>query len=323
VTSVDVARLAGVSRATVSHILNDQVERFNEDTVERVRNAAVELGYVRSAAGRALVMGRSDFILVVVPYATFNRLQDVIDSLSADIEDLGFTTVVHFSASRSKGETPNRLQHMIETLRPAGVLDLGGLSARDAEFIARVGCPIFPRELPTDPNSRIGFLQADHLHSRGHTEIAYAFLSDTRFDPFGRGRAAAVTEFCAATGLKPPTLIHVPLEAAGARLALEGLLELRGRPVAIACSSDTVALALVFAAGRLGCAVPDDIAVVGAEGADVGQIVSPRLTTVAGEVAASLRFYRHALVQAYGSPTASEPPNASEEVFRVVLGETT
>jgi DNA-binding LacI/PurR family transcriptional regulator len=323
VTSVDVARHAGVSRATVSHILNDQIERFNEDTIERVRNAAVELGYVRSAAARALVMGRSDFIVVVVPYATFNRLQDVIDGLSADIESLGFTTVVHFSAARAKGETRNRLHHMIEALRPAGVFDLGGLSARDIAFIERVGCPIFPREMPIDFNSQIGLLQAEHLFSRGHTEIAYAFLSDARFDPYGRRRAAAVDEFCAAAGLAPPTQIHVPLEAEGARLALEGLLELRGQPVAIACSSDTVALALVFAAGRLGCAVPDDVAVVGAEGTEIGQMVTPRLTTIAGEVAGGVRYYRQALVQAYGPPTAMEQPAASDQVFRVVTGETT
>jgi len=75
VTSTDIARMAGVSRSTVSLILNDQDARFSPDTVERVRACATTLGYVRSAAGRALVKGHSDFIVLVVPYTTFVKLQ--------------------------------------------------------------------------------------------------------------------------------------------------------------------------------------------------------------------------------------------------------
>jgi DNA-binding LacI/PurR family transcriptional regulator len=307
----------------VSHVLNGQVERFSDDTVERVRSAAVELGYVRSGAGRALVMGRSDFIVLVVPHATITRLQDVVEVLSADIEEFGFTVIVHFNGAHAESETPSRLHHMIEELRPAGVVDLGGLFPRDLDFMGRVGCPVIPQEAPADANQWIGHLQARHLRSRGYMKIAYAFLLEPRDDPFGQGRAGAVAEFCAAEGLAPPTRIHVPLDTEGARRALERLLALRGRPVGIACYNDEVAIALVFAAKGLALAVPGDVAVVGVERTNVGQLVSPRLTTVAADVPAAVRHIRHALAQSYGSANAAPGVPTPEEAYAILIGETT
>nr|BFE37348.1 LacI family DNA-binding transcriptional regulator [Actinomadura rugatobispora] len=320
---MDVARLAGVSRATVSHVLNGQTEKFNADTVERVRSAAAELGYVRSTAGRALAMGRSDLVVVVVPYTTFIRLQDVIEVLSSDIAELGFSMVVHFSMSRTKEETPNRLLHLIETLRPAGVVDLGGVSRRELDLIEKTGCAVLPRKLHFDVNHWIGILQARHLHSRGYTELVYAFLSDVRDDPYGRSRSAAVTEFCEAEGLTAPIHVHVPIEPEGAEEALKTVLEQRGRPVGIACFNDEVAVAVVFAAKRLGLSVPGDVAVIGAEGAEIGQAVSPRVTTVKGDVPAAVRHIRYLLAQTFGGPAPSDGIPPQEDAYSILPGETT
>jgi DNA-binding LacI/PurR family transcriptional regulator len=325
VTSVDVARLAGVSRTTVSDVLNDQrVDRYHPETVERVRGAAAELGYVRSAAGRALVMGRSDFIIVVVPYVTYMRFQDIIEALTGHIEELGFNAVVHFKGPKEKGRsTQSRLLNLVEALRPAGVVDLGGLSRGEVAFIEKSRCPVIPQEEPVDVNDWIGLLQAEHLHSRGFTEIAYAFLSDARDEPYGRARATAVADYCASEELAPPTHVHVPIEPEGARQALEELVAQRGRPVGIACHNDEVAIAVVFAAHRLGLGVPTDVAVVGVEGGDLGQAISPRLTTVMGDVSASVQHVRYSLTQTYGGAVPPEEVPSLEAVFRILPGETT
>jgi DNA-binding LacI/PurR family transcriptional regulator len=322
VTSTDIARMAGVSRSTVSLILNDRDARFSPDTVRRVRECAAALGYVRSAAGRTLVRGHSDFVVVIVPYTTFVKLQDVVETLSADLAELGFSVVVHFSVKRADDVRPSRLHHLVKALRPAGVIDLGGLSPDDGAFLEAAGCPVFPRSEP-EFNTRIGRVQAEHLHARGHTRMAYAFLSDARDDPYGAQRATGVAEFCAARGLPRPAQLHVPIEPDGAMRALAALLQAGPRPTAVACYNDEVAVALVFAAQRLGLAVPGDLAIMGAEGYSIGQAVTPRLTTVVSDVATILAHIRYSLAEAYDGLAAPGEVPGPESAYSLLLGETT
>jgi DNA-binding LacI/PurR family transcriptional regulator len=324
-TSTDVARLAGVSRATVSHILNGQVERFSEETAQRVRSAATALGYVPSAAGRALVTGRSDFVILVVPNVTLTNIQDIIETVAADLEDYGLNVVVHFSIPGAAGDPLARLQHIVETLRPAGLIDLGGLSRSELRQLERQGCPIIsPRldvpETTPDGNVFIARAQAEHLIARGYVRLAYAFLADRRDDAYGRIRAVEVAEICVARGLAAPVNVDVPLDPEGARAALAPVSA--GGPVAFVCSNDEVALAVTFAALGLGAAVPGDVAAIGVGGNEVGQLVTPRLTTVAFDLRASMASIRSAIARTL-SPTAAPLELPSAAAFFVVQGQTT
>ena len=98
ITSWDVARLAGVSRSTVSQVLNGNHERFPQETRDRVAQAAETLSYRPSRAGRSLVTGLSDLIVVVVPNVTFGRhLQDAVDSIAASTAATGMSVVVRYA----------------------------------------------------------------------------------------------------------------------------------------------------------------------------------------------------------------------------------
>jgi DNA-binding LacI/PurR family transcriptional regulator len=321
-TSADVARRAAVSRSTVSHVLNGQTARFNPDTVERVRQAAADLGYVPSAAGRALVIGRSDFIVIVAPDTTLTRLQDVVEVLAADMKDLGFTAVAHFPPTEAERELPSRLHRVVEALRPAGVIDLGGLSARDLDYLRGIGCPVLTQFEQDTLNPYIGTLQAAHLHSRGHTEIAYAFLSDGRTNPYASARATGVGEFCAEHNLRAPAHVSVSLDPSSAAQALDQLVGRYGRRFGIACYNDEVALALVYAAQRLGLSIPDEVGVIGVDRSSAGQLVVPRLSTVSADVVASLARVRLAIVRTYGTGSALEELPPLDEVVSVLPGET-
>jgi DNA-binding LacI/PurR family transcriptional regulator len=326
-TSADVARLAGVSRATVSHILNGQVERFSEETAQRVRSAATALGYVPSAAGRALVTGRSDFVILVVPNVTLTNIQDIIETVAADLEYYGLNVVVHFSIPGAAGDPLARLQHIVETLRPAGLIDLGGLSQHELRLLERQGIAIIspqldlPESVP-DGNVFIARMQAEHLIERGYERLAYAFLADRRDDPYGRIRAVEVAEICAARGLAAPVNVDVPLDPEGARAALVPVLARDDGPLAFVCSNDEVALAVTFAALGLGAAVPGDVAAIGVGGNEVGQLVTPRLTTVAFDLRASMAPIRGAIAHTL-SGTADPPELPSAAAFFVVQGQTT
>jgi DNA-binding LacI/PurR family transcriptional regulator len=324
-TSADVARLAGVSRSTVSNILNGKGERFSKETAQRVREAAMSLGYVPSAAGRALVMGRSDFMVVVLPNATLTNVQDLVESIADDLEAYGFGMVVHFSIAGAAGDPFARLQHTVETLRPAGLIDFGGLSRDELHLLKRQGCPVIspamdPRNPELDGNGVIGRLQAEHLVERGCAHLAYAFLADRRDDAYGRIRAAAAAKFCAARGLPAPAKVDVPLDSEGARRVLARLLA-RGGRIGLLCSSDEVAVAVTFAALGLGAAVPGDVAAIGVGGGAVGQLIVPRISTVIFDLHASLAPIRAAIAHSYGVPR-DEPELSVAQAFSVLQGQT-
>ena len=330
-TSVDVARHAGVSRATVSHVLNGQVERFSADTVGRVRAAAATLGYVPSAAGRALVTGRSDLMVLVVPDVAWTNIQEVIELLTADLDALGFTLLVHFHGAGTPEASRTRLLHTVETLRPAGVVDLGGLSEWDLRDLARTGCRIIGRSWDasrppgSDPTLRnhalIGHLQAEHLYDRGFTALAYAGLADGRADAWSPYRAVGVAEVCATRGLAPPAVVDVPLDPQGAREALRGLVDSRSGRLGVVCYSDEVGIALVFAAESLGVEVTDRLGIVGVGGLALTQLIRPRLTTLRPDLRKGVAPIRRAIARAYGTGVA-EPEPVGADTYAIVQGET-
>src|SRR3954449_12712011 len=97
VTSADVARLAGVSRATVSYVLNDTPRQsISADTRTRVLDAAAQLGYAPSAAARALRTGRSDVVLCLLPdWPIGSEVGALLGGLSTALAREGLTFVVH------------------------------------------------------------------------------------------------------------------------------------------------------------------------------------------------------------------------------------
>jgi DNA-binding LacI/PurR family transcriptional regulator len=326
-TSVDVARLAGVSRSTVSHILNGQVGRFSAETVDRVRGAATELGYVPSAAGRSLVLGRSDLVVLAVPNTTLTNVQDIIEAIASDLDDLGYSVVVHFDRGGAPDDNLSRLRHVVETLRPVGLVDLGSLAPGDLDALERQGCPVLsPRGEYVggvdEGNRAIARGQAEHLLERGYTSLAFAFLVDHRDDPFGRMRASVLADVCAEVGLAPPSTISVPLDPAGAQTAVCELVRTRGRPVGVACSNDEVALAVSFAAIALRADVPRDVGVVGVGGSSVGQLVTPRLSTVAFDVRTTVTSIRQAIAHRLGGSAEVAGP-IPPDTFSILRGDTT
>ncbi|MEQ6900366.1 LacI family DNA-binding transcriptional regulator [Nocardioides sp. YIM 152588] len=329
VTSVDVARLAGVSRATVSHILNHQVQRFTPRTVERVLAAAAELGYVKSAAARALALGHSDIVILVVPDTTLSNLQDVIEAVSAQLQDLGFATVVHFAGPQGAASGTAGLTALVDMLRPAGVLDLGeAVPPEQAERLRASGAVVVAeygvREAGpmSDGNVLIGRLQAEHLVAQGYRRLAYASLDDGRRDPWGRDRAAGVAALCAELGLDPPAHLEVPLDRAGAREAVRTLVGGDGPALGVACFSDDVAIAVLAGAREVGVEVPGQVGIIGFAGSPVGQLVAPRLTSLAADVDAGVAFISSRLASVYGLEVDGAQRPAAE-VFEVVQGGTT
>ena len=96
-TSADVAAAAGVSRATVSYVLNGVHDRISERTRERVFDAAERLGYVPNAVASALRAGRTEIVLLALPsWPLGPAVAEWVSAGVAALEELGYTPLVHF-----------------------------------------------------------------------------------------------------------------------------------------------------------------------------------------------------------------------------------
>ncbi len=286
VTSADVARAAGVSRATVSYVLNDAPGRvLSPETRQTVLRVARELGYQPNALARSLKRGRSNIVLFPLPRIEMNHvLTSLIDACMEALAPRGLALVRDMTVH----DDPVLQADAWAELAPAAVLDL--VLHHDDQALMRLrsrGIPVLSTALPNEkPWESSGdvfareqrLAQLRFLSSRGHRRIVCLFPRALPVD--------ARTE--------KSLLAEAQREAvmAGARLEIVriDLLEVADLvaswatpPDAVAAYNDSWAIAVMTALQARGVRVPDDVAVIGADDEPLGRVVTPALTTVAGD----------------------------------------
>ncbi|WP_343243662.1 LacI family DNA-binding transcriptional regulator [Streptomyces sp. SID13726] len=286
VTSADVAKEAGVSRATVSYVLNDVPhQKIPETTRQRVWEAAARLGYAPSAAARALRIGRSDIVLGLLPdWPIEHVLGRLIQQLTNAFAEHGLTFVVHSSAHPARP-----LREIWKAMTPAAVLALQEFADLEAEAMRAAGiqvvmamhgsirgesCPPLVSEHP------IGALQARHLAEARHRRIGYAYPDLPGLDSLAQPRLDGVRKVCAELGLPEPAVRTVPLDAQGAAEAVREWLAAEPSVTGVCAFNDDVALALLAGLNHLGLRAPDDLAVIGVDDITYAALAQPPLTTV-------------------------------------------
>ncbi len=280
-TSADVAHRAGVSRATVSYVLNDVAHQsIPLATRQRVLAAARELDYTPHAAARALRAGQSRLVLLIntgVPYGT--NLSVMIDALASEVAASGRSLVIW--QQRDADDLPATLAH----LQPAVALTLGRLTVDQRAALIRAHIPHV--ESDADPPDAVDVgaaLQVNHLVARGHRRLGCLTTTDPRLAAFAEPRVRGVQASCTAQGLAPALVAELPDLAA---ISVADLAEVLRRwtsgtdPVTgIACYNDVCAAACLAAADRADIAVPGRLAVVGMDDEPMSAFSRPALTTV-------------------------------------------
>ncbi|MDU0328443.1 LacI family DNA-binding transcriptional regulator [Microbacterium sp. KSW2-21] len=304
--SEDVARLAGVSRGAVSQILNGRGERFSASTIERVKEAALELDYQPSAAGRALAMGSSDFVIALIPNTTFGgNLQDIFGAATEQLAEQGLTLVLRLATT-----TTAALGRLVTGMAPRAILSLTPFSDEERELLERRGVRAFEPHLASEDqfDREIGRLQARHLIERGSTRLAVARLRDARQDPFGQGREDGVREICRQEGLADPEVVHLGVDLDEALAALD---RLSPPEIGIACYNDDIATCLLSAARIRSFVVPGQVALIGMDRTPLSQVTVPRLTTISYDVTAPTKNMIANFLSVLGrTPVPEGPPNA-------------
>ncbi|MBC2868361.1 LacI family DNA-binding transcriptional regulator [Streptomyces mexicanus] len=284
-TSADVARLAGVSRATVSYVLNDSgAVRISDATRRRVHEAAEELGYVPHAAARSLRAGHSRIVLMPAPSFPAGPLYSrFIEELQEALGRLDYTVVQHATAGRHGDEAARAWAE----LRPVAVLVPGsGIGPEGVAVLRRAGAravvtlgsgPVEGAHALLMDHESVGHCAGAHLHTRGRRRIGVVVPEDRDLDVFSRPRLAGVRRALRGTGATVTELALGYDEPSAARLAA------RWRDLgldAVFAYNDEYAMLLMRALQDEGVRIPEETAVLGADDLLLGRLLRPRLSTV-------------------------------------------
>ncbi|WP_225829970.1 LacI family DNA-binding transcriptional regulator [Streptomyces sp. NK08204] len=284
-TSADVARLAGVSRATVSYVLNNtSAVRISEPTRRRVHEAARELGYVPHAGARSLRAGHSRLVLMPAPafpvgplYSRFlGELQWALGRLDYTVVQYGTVGLQGDDAARAWAE-----------LRPVAVLVPGaGLGPRGVAVLKRAGAravvTLGPERVEGAhallmDHDAVGHCAGAHLYARGRRSIGVLVPAESGLESFSGPRLAGVRHALRGTDATVTALPLACTERAAAALAARWA----GSGLdAVFAYNDEYAMLLMRALQDEGLRIPDDVAVIGADDLMLGRLLRPRLSTV-------------------------------------------
>jgi DNA-binding LacI/PurR family transcriptional regulator len=285
ITSADVAREAGVSRSTVSYVLNDTPNQtISDSTRQRVLAAAAKLGYAPSAAARTLRSGRSHVVLCLLPdWPLGPAVGNLVQEMTAAFARHGLTFVVH---SNTRAARP--LSEVWKAITPAAVLALDEFSDSDAAAMRAAGVQVIVamhasarrrwREIQI-PENPIGALQARHL-ATSHRMLGYAYPDDDRVAVFAEPRLDGVRDTLAELGLPEPDVRTVPLKPAAAAEVVRAWLAEDPPVTGICAFNDEIAMAVLAGLAHLGLEAPRDMAVVGVDNIPSAAVAHPPLTTV-------------------------------------------
>jgi LacI family transcriptional regulator len=269
VTLHGVAAAAGVSKSTVSRILDERLPQSDSETARRVRQIAAELGYVRDISAANLRRGRTGTVGVIVPRLTDMAMAMLYEALAKACQRTG-----QFAIVATTDETPDGVRAAADTLLGRGVDGLILATARnDDDFpveLAKRGVA-YALALRTDGQSLSavgddvlgGYLATRHLLDLGHRRIG--LISGPHYASSVRGRAAGYMQALREAAIEPCADWEVAADfgiESGAEATLR-LMDRAARLSAIFAVEDNIAVGALFALAQLGLSVPGDISLVG------------------------------------------------------------
>ncbi len=292
VTINDVAKRGGVSKVTVSYVLNGHETRvrISDETRDRVLEAARELGYHPNALARGLARRQTDTFALVMQYpSVFSGWSGFINELMHGATDrcstLGYDLILHTKVQPD-------LAHDVAALtdgRADGVLLLRDRDDPMAGMLAARGFP-FVQFFSSSDAEGVCFVDCDnvagaalavqHLWGFGHRRIGH--LAGSPHSVAAADRLRGYREALQSHGCRPRLEWEVEAPAPGAGAAeFAAMMSRAEAPTALFAWSDDVAVwAMRFLRDELGRRVPADVSVVGFDGTEVGEHTTPRLTCV-------------------------------------------
>ncbi len=287
----DVARIAGVSIATVSRCINDP-ERVRAPTRKRVEDAIRQTGYSPNTLAQNFRRGKTKVIMVVLPSVGDPFFTEVMSGIRKVATEKGYSLLIN--ETQFNAMTADEIGAMVVSRQADGIVLLASVSPFGTEVLSSknnrrlpvvVGCEIVSLKTAGYPSvhidNRIAASEAtDYLIAQGHRRIAFihgqeaSLLTKDREDGYRASMTAAGLEIEEGWVTGGNLNIRDTIEATGR------LLGHPNRPTAIFCANDEMAMGCMHAIKSAGLNVPRDVSVVGFDDVRYAEVLDPPLTTV-------------------------------------------
>jgi len=286
VTLHSVAEAAGVSKSTVSRILDERLPASDNETARRVRKVAAELGYMRDISAASLRRGQTMTIGIIVPRLTDTVMAMLYEAIATACARTGRMALVATTDDRPEDES-----RAADLLLQRGVDGLILATARDGDDLPKTladrGVP-YVLALRTDGVSpsavgddRLGgYLATRHLLDLGHRRIG--IIAGPGYASNSRGRLEGYREALAEIAItsEPALEVESAFSIDAGADAASTLMALPDRPTAIFAVNDNTAIGAMSAIVNLGLRVPEDISLVGYNDIPIVSRLPTPLTTV-------------------------------------------
>ncbi len=285
-TIADVAARAGVDRAVVSRLLNDDPRlSIRESTRQRVLAAIKDLGYQPNAAARSLRTARTRTLGLLVPNYVNPAYGEIIKGAEA-AANLAGTSLMTASLAGVDGSFERYIEHLGHGRVDGLLLVAGGVRGIPEDELARLGVPwlCVNRLGPTKrryvvlDDERAAAVAIEHLVGLGHTRIG--LLGGPDDSDTARRRRRGYLKAMRAAGLESGPIVGGHYTPDGGAAGMARLLADSRPPTAVLVANVASAIGAIYTARRAKVRVPRDLSVIAVHDLELGAYLDPPLTTI-------------------------------------------
>jgi LacI family transcriptional regulator len=285
---IDVARRAGCSPATVSRVLNDN-PTVGTDVRERVKKAAIELGYVFNGSARALRSTKSRLVGAIIPTLGHAIYATMVDGLQTRLAEKGVSLIIStsmYDIDLEFDQVRLLIERGVESIVLVGSKHrpntLGLLEQRGITYVFT-----YASEATTNgaaigfDNAKAGRAAARFLLDLGHVRLGM-LAGITHDNDRAQHRVDGFLEEITRQGIETAAIpvVECPYTIEAGKLATKSLLAKPRPPTALFCGSDILAAGALKYCHDHGVNVPQDVSVLGFDNLEIAELTTPELTTL-------------------------------------------
>ncbi len=286
-TIYEVAKLAGVSLATVSRVMNDS-GKVTPKTRKKVLAAIAELGYIPNSMAQSLASRRSNSVGILIPELHGPFFGEMLSSVEKELRDAGKRVIITAGHSDENKER-DCIEFLLGSSCDALILHVYSVSHDYLIELNKGPVPIIilNNHVPEIAENCIyldnehgGYLATKALLDHGHRKLAYISGPSWKVDSFKRltGHKKALQEYGLVIDEK--LIVEGDFEEASGRVAMTKLLSLNMPFTGVVCANDEMAAGAMDTARKQGLNVPDDISIIGYDNVSFTRYLHPKLSSI-------------------------------------------